>query len=56
MIAKIMIIVISIIGLGFNIGKHGQKKEGTYNIYIYFISFLLTALLYYYAGVLNLNN
>ena len=56
MIAKIILIVINIIGLGFNIGKHGQEKEGRHNGYIYFISLLVIALLYYYAGVLNLNN
>jgi hypothetical protein len=56
MIAKIILILINLIGVGYCIGKHGTKRDSTYNGYHSFISLIILAFLYYYAGVLNLIN
>lgn len=54
MIAKIILIVLNILGLGLAMGKHGEKKED-WNAWISLIALVIVFTLYYYAGVFNFN-
>lgn len=51
MIAKIILITLSILTLGIHIGKHGKPKEGEYNVGYQLIGTAILFLLYYYAGI-----
>ena len=50
--ALIVIIFLSVLGLGISIGKHGEPK-GEYNAWVDVISFIITWWLLYEAGLFD---
>lgn len=55
--ALIVLILLSVMGLGFSIGKHGKPK-GYYNAWVEIIDFIIAWWLLYEAGLFDkyLNN
>ena len=48
-----IILGLSILGLGHEIAKHGEKKDSTYNWWMKLITITITWFLYYKAGLFS---
>ena len=53
MVATIVLLVLLVFDLGFNLGKHGEPKDGKYNFWITLLSVAIVLYLYYKAGLFN---
>lgn len=53
MVATIVLLVLLVLDLGFNLGKHGEPKDGKYNFWTTLLSVALILYLYYKAGLFN---
>ena len=53
MIATIILMSLSLIRFGVELAKHGQPRKGEYNGTAYFVSMIISATLFYYAGIFN---
>lgn len=53
MIATIVLLVLLVLDLGINLGKHGEPKGGEYNFWITLLSVAIMLYLYYKAGLFN---
>ena len=51
--ATITILVLLVMSLGINLGKHGESETRTYNFWSSLINFLIMFWLYYHAGIFN---
>lgn len=51
-IAALILVMIQVIGLGYEIAKHGEaKKERNYNAWVRLFAIVVLFTLYYYAGI-----
>lgn len=53
MIATIILLVLHVLDLGINLGKHGEPKKGNYNFWVSLICSAIIIYLYYKAGLFN---
>jgi hypothetical protein len=53
MVATIVLLVLLVLDLGINLGKHGEPKSGEYNFWITLLSVAIMLYLYYKAGLFN---
>ena len=53
MIATIIILFASAIGLGISLAEHGKPKSGKYNFWEALFVFVIEIVLYYYAGLFD---
>ena len=53
MIAVIIIVSLNILSLFESIIKHGEEKTGKYNVGTTFMSFLISMMLFYFAGLFD---
>ena len=53
MIATIILLVLHVLDLGINLGKHGEPKSGNYNFWVSLICSTIIIYLYYKAGLFN---
>ena len=53
MIATIVLLVLLVLDLGINLGKHGEPKDGKYNFYTSLLCVAIILYLYYKAGLFN---
>lgn len=54
MIAIIIIIGLGLIGLGMDIGRHGELKTDKHDAWITLITLIITWSLYYWAGLFDM--
>lgn len=53
MIAAICLLVLLVLDLGINLGKHGEPKDDEYNFWTTLLSVAIMLYLYYKAGLFN---
>lgn len=53
MIATIVLLVLLVLDLGINLGKHGEPKGDEYNFWLSLLSVTIMLYLYYKAGLFN---
>lgn len=51
MVATIILVFLNVLGLGIAFGMHGEYRE--INGWVSLTSFIITMILYYYAGLFN---